>query len=172
MSRRLDTQQTLGGTANVSETLSTLFGAFQRTVICGLVLFSAAFCASVALAQQPADADKLNRTVLPIPEPHYPHSTVLDVRNATPPPRFEIKAPAGAPKVLIVLINDMGFGQSSAFGGPIKMPTVDRLASSGLRISSYRCISGWKGHETLSILISSSIEGSNKAAGSEIALPL
>jgi hypothetical protein len=43
--------------------LSVLRGAFQLTVICGLVLFSAAFCAPAALAQQPADGDKLNRTV-------------------------------------------------------------------------------------------------------------
>jgi arylsulfatase A-like enzyme len=79
-----------------------------------------------------------DRTVLPIPEPQYPHSTVLDVRNAPPPPpRFEVKAPAGAPNVLIVLIDDMGFGQSSAFGGPIKMPTVDRLANDGLRYNQF-----------------------------------
>ena len=78
-----------------------------------------------------------NRTVLPIPEPQYTHSTVLDVRNATPPPRFEVKAPAGAPNVLIVLIDDMGFGQSSAFGGPINMPTVDRLANNGLRYNEF-----------------------------------
>src|SRR5712691_11990504 len=78
-----------------------------------------------------------DRTVLPIPEPQYPHSTVLDVRNATPPPRFEVKAPAKAPNVLIVLIDDMGFGQSSAFGGPINMPTVDRLANNGLRYNEF-----------------------------------
>ena len=72
-----------------------------------------------------------DRTVLPIPEPKYPHSTVLDARNATPPPRFEVKAPAGAPNVLIVLIDDMGFGQSSAFGGPIHMPTVERAGEGG-----------------------------------------
>jgi arylsulfatase A-like enzyme len=79
-----------------------------------------------------------DRTVLPIPEPQYPHSTVLDVRNAPPPPpRFEVKAPASAPNVLIVLIDDMGFGQSSAFGGPIKMPTVDRLANDGLRYNQF-----------------------------------
>src|SRR3989454_7525744 len=78
-----------------------------------------------------------DRTVLPIPEPTYPHSTVFDVRNATPPPRFEVKAPAKAPNVLIVLIDDMGFGQSSAFGGPIQMPTVDRLANSGLRYNEF-----------------------------------
>jgi arylsulfatase A-like enzyme len=77
------------------------------------------------------------RTVLPIPEPRYPHSTVLDVRNATPPPQFAVKAPAGAPNVLIVLIDDMGFGQSGAFGGPINMPTVDRLANNGLRYNEF-----------------------------------
>ncbi len=78
-----------------------------------------------------------DRTVLPIPEPTYPHSTVFDVRNATPPPRFEVKAPANAPNVLIVLIDDMGFGQSSAFGGPIHMPTVERLATGGLRYNEF-----------------------------------
>jgi arylsulfatase len=88
--------------------------------------------ATAAMAQTAID-----RTVLPIPEPQYPHSTVLDVRNATPPPRFEVKVPAGAPNVLIVLIDDMGFGQSSAFGGPIKMPTVDRLANNGLRFNQF-----------------------------------
>jgi arylsulfatase A-like enzyme len=78
-----------------------------------------------------------DRTVLPIPEPKNPHSTVFDARNATPPPRFEVKAPANAPNVLIVLIDDMGFGQSSVFGGPIHMPTVERLASEGLRYNHF-----------------------------------
>ncbi|MGP9811359.1 arylsulfatase [Rhodopseudomonas sp. NSM] len=78
-----------------------------------------------------------DRSVLPIPEPTYPHSTVFDARNATPPPRFEVKAPANAPNVLIVLIDDMGFGQSSAFGGPITMPTVDQLANNGLRYNQF-----------------------------------
>lgn len=93
-----------------------------------------------ANAQQvapPAVVLPTDRTVLPIPEPTYPHSTVLDARNATPPPRFEVRAPAAAPNVLIVLIDDMGFGQSSAFGGPIRMPTVDRLANEGLRYNEF-----------------------------------
>lgn len=79
-----------------------------------------------------------DRTVLPLPEPVYPRSTVFDVRNAgAPPPRFEVKAPAKAPNVLIVLIDDMGFGQSSAFGGPIHMATVDQLANEGLRYNQF-----------------------------------
>src|SRR6185312_15564978 len=79
----------------------------------------------------------MDRTHLPIAEPDYPHSTVLDARDATPPPRFEVKAPEGAPNVLIVLIDDMGFGMSSAFGGPINMPAVDRLAKGGLRYNHF-----------------------------------
>ena len=95
------------------------------------VVLSAVFAASAA-AQTTVD-----RTRLPIAEPKYQHSTVLDVRNATPPPRFEIKAPQGAPNVLILLVDDMGFGQSSAFGGPIEMKTVDRLANGGLRYNQF-----------------------------------
>jgi arylsulfatase A-like enzyme len=79
----------------------------------------------------------IDRTVLPIQEPTFPPITELDARKATPPPRFEVKAPGGAPNVLIVLIDDMGFGMSSAFGGPIHMPTVDRLASEGLRYNQF-----------------------------------
>ena len=93
--------------------------------------------AAQLLAAAPVAADVLDRTVLPIPEPKIPHSTVLDARNATPPPLFQVKAPSGAPNVLIVLIDDMGFGQSSAFGGPIHMPTCERLAKGGLRYNQF-----------------------------------
>jgi len=78
----------------------------------------------------------LDRTVLPIHEPAPPTITTLDARDAKAPPRFEVKPPAGAPNVVIVLIDDIGFGHSSAFGGPIKMPTLEKLAGSGLR---YNC---------------------------------
>lgn len=80
---------------------------------------------------------KLDRSSLPIPEPKIPHSTVLDARNAKAPPRFEVKAPKGAPNVLIILIDDMGFGQSSAFGGPIQMPALERMAKGGLKFNQF-----------------------------------
>ena len=79
----------------------------------------------------------LDRTSLPIPEPDYPHSTILDARDAKAPPRFEVKAPAGAPNVLIVLVDDMGFGMPSAFGGPVRMPAADALARQGLRYNQF-----------------------------------
>ena len=92
----------------------------------------AAVCAGrYALAQQ------VDRTVLPIPEPQPPAITELSARDAKPPARFDVKAPQGAPNVVIVLLDDIGFGQSSAFGGPIKMPTLDKLAAGGLRYNNF-----------------------------------
>lgn len=80
---------------------------------------------------------ELDRTSLPIREPIRKPSTVLDVRNANPPPRFEVKAPQGAPNVIIILIDDMGFGVSETFGGPIPMPTLNRLADNGVRFNRF-----------------------------------
>ena len=78
-----------------------------------------------------------DRRILPVAEPTYTPITELDARNAKAPPRFEVKAPAGAPNVVIVLIDDIGFGHSSAFGGPINMPTLDRMANEGLRYNRF-----------------------------------
>ena len=89
-------------------------------------------CAATASAQTAPD-----RTTLPIPEPRYPNSTVLDVRNATPPPRFQVKAPAGAPNVVVILIDDMGFGVSEAYGGPVTTPTMNTLAENGLKYNRF-----------------------------------
>jgi arylsulfatase A-like enzyme len=90
-----------------------------------------------ACAASAAPQGAVDRTVLPIHEPQVPHSTVLDVRNATPPPRFEVTAPAGAPNVIIVLIDDLGFAGTSSYGGPISTPTFDRLASQGLIYNNF-----------------------------------
>src|SRR5512145_2782343 len=78
-----------------------------------------------------------DRAVLPIAEPETPTITEPDARKATPPPRFEVKAPQGAPNVVIVLIDDAGFGHAGAFGGPINTPTLETLASNGLRYNRF-----------------------------------
>jgi len=114
----------------------------KKPVVLGMMAVGLAGTWACQNRQEPStpgakpQTDSLDRTVLPIHEPDYPHSTELDVRNAKAPARFEVKAPKGAPNVLIVLIDDMGFGQSGAFGGPINMPTVERLAQAGIR---YNC---------------------------------
>ena len=86
---------------------------------------------------QPRAGAQLDRTVLPIAEPDSPVIATLDARDAKAPPRFEVKAPQGAPNVVIVLIDDIGFGHSSAFGGPIRMPTLEKLAGNGLKYNRF-----------------------------------
>jgi arylsulfatase len=90
--------------------------------------------AAQTLAAQSTEPD---RTILPIQEPARPLFAEIDVRNVTVPPRFEVKAPEGAPNVVIVLIDDMGFGVPAAFGGPVPMPTLDALAKQGLRYNNF-----------------------------------
>ena len=87
-------------------------------------------------AQKPTPY-KFDRTVLPIAEPKVPLVKELDARNVKAQPLFQVKAPAKAPNVLIVLLDDMGFGQSSAFGGPIHMPALERLAKGGLKYNHF-----------------------------------
>ena len=96
-----------------------------------LIFAGFAFCV-LSVSGQSQDPSKLDRTVLPIVGPKPAPITILDARDAKAPPRFEVKAPQGAPNVVIVLIDDIGFGSSSAFGGPIHMPTLEKLASNGL----------------------------------------
>ena len=57
-----------------------------------------------------------------------PPITELDARKAIAPPPFAIEAPKGAPNVVIVLIDDIGFGTANSFGGAISTPTLDKLA--------------------------------------------
>lgn len=94
-------------------------------------------CVPAMMAADGTSADSVDRTSLPITEPAIPHSTVLDARNTKAPPQFQVKAPAKAPNVLIVLIDDMGFGHSSAFGGPVQMPNLERIANQGLRYNGF-----------------------------------
>jgi arylsulfatase len=104
------------------------------------------FAALAALAPCPAGAgkvvavpkgDSLDRTILPIPEPNYPPIKELDARKAKAPPPFQVKAPQGAPNVVIVLLDDMGFATPGTFGGPVSMPTLDKLAQGGLRYNNF-----------------------------------
>jgi arylsulfatase A-like enzyme len=81
--------------------------------------------------------DPLDRSALPIPEPYYPPITEIDVRKATAPPRFEVKPPPGAPNVLLILLDNLGYAASKTFGGLINMPTLERLAENGLIYNNF-----------------------------------
>jgi arylsulfatase len=105
----------------------------QGTRLLALGLLTVSLAAS-ASAQQ---SGPLDRTVLPVAQPERPVYTELDARNVEPPPRFEVKAPEGAPNVVIILIDDVGFGAAQTFGGPIATPTLERLAEGGLRYNNF-----------------------------------
>jgi arylsulfatase A-like enzyme len=104
------------------------------TAAAGMVIGSAWAQSKAAPA---AAAYPIDRTILPIAEPKYPLATELDARKATPPKRFEVSAPKGAPNVVVFLIDDIGFGHASTFGGAIPTPTLDRLASQGLKYNRF-----------------------------------
>ncbi len=79
------------------------------------------------------------RDVLPIPD--RPHTGVITYDAKDPdtsfPPIEPLRPPEGAPNVLIVLIDDTGFGAASAFGGPVNTPTAERLAANGLKYNRF-----------------------------------
>ena len=110
---------------------------FFTLVLAGLLGTTWAVKAQSQSSALDADAS-VDRTVLPVPEPRYPPITELDARDAKAPPRFEVKAPKGAPNVVIILLDNFGFGDGSTFGGPIQMPTLDRLAETGLRYNNFK----------------------------------
>jgi arylsulfatase A-like enzyme len=83
--------------------------------------------------------DDVARTVLPIPERSYVGLTTYDAKDPKTsfPPVEPLRPPGGAPNVLVILIDDCGFGASSAFGGPCSTPNAERLASTGLKFTRF-----------------------------------
>jgi arylsulfatase len=84
-------------------------------------------------------SDAIQRSVLPIPDPQHVGLTTFDAKDPDTkyPPIEPLRPPAGAPNVLIILLDDTGFGASSAFGGPINTPTFERLAANGLKYNRF-----------------------------------
>jgi arylsulfatase A-like enzyme len=83
--------------------------------------------------------DSVRRNVLPIPDVKHVGLTTYDAKDPDTkyPPITPLRPPAGAPNVLIVLIDDVGFGASSAFGGPCRTPTAERLAAGGVKLNRF-----------------------------------
>ena len=79
------------------------------------------------------------RTMLPIPDRQPIGLTTYDAKDpdTSYPPIETLLPPEGAPNVLVILLDDVGFGASSAFGGPCHTPTAERLAAGGLRFNRF-----------------------------------
>jgi len=75
--------------------------------------------------------------VLPKPEPPFQGKIGRTAKDSTPDFPKGVEAPKGAPNILLILTDDVGFGASSTFGGPIQTPTFDRIAQSGLRYNEF-----------------------------------
>jgi Sulfatase len=82
---------------------------------------------------------ELGRDRLPVPDRPYAGPVFEDAKGpeASFPPIEPLRPPAGAPNVLVVLLDDVGFGASSAFGGPCATPTAERLAEGGLKLNRF-----------------------------------
>jgi arylsulfatase len=79
------------------------------------------------------------RDVLPIPERPHAGPITYDAKDPDTsfPPMQPLRPPAGAPNVLVVLLDDVGFAASTAFGGPCSTPTAERLAANGLKYNRF-----------------------------------
>lgn len=77
-------------------------------------------------------------SVLPPPDFHFPGNVGRTYKDSDPSAFPQpVKAPVGAPNVVLILIDDAGFGQFTTFGGGIPSPTMDRLAAEGLRYNRF-----------------------------------
>ena len=86
-----------------------------------------------------ASQDNVSRTVLPVPDQERTGLITYDAKDPESkyPPIRQMRPPKGAPNVLIILIDDAGFGSSSAFGGPCQTPNAERLAAGGLKYNRF-----------------------------------
>ena len=84
-----------------------------------------------------AGADEFNRTILPVPDQPFKGKTGLRASDSVKDFPKEVKAPEDAPNILLILTDDVGFGASSTFGGPVPTPTMDRIANAGLRFNRF-----------------------------------
>ena len=94
----------------------------------------------MAICSPPLLAADIDRTRLPIPQPTPEKVTAVLPADVPLPTPWEVKAPEGAPNVVIILLDDIGFGAPSPFGGPVNMPTLQQLADNGLSYNRFHTI--------------------------------
>ena len=98
-------------------------------------LYASAGAAALMIAA--ASPAQTVRTTLPIPPAPFDGVIAPDVAHSRPMPVQPVRAPAGAPNVLLFMSDDVGFAMSSAFGGPVPTPNFERLAAMGQRYNRF-----------------------------------
>ena len=98
----------LGQVIYLNLPMKNIVSSFLNFVLAAMLIACGAKNESAAPDATPGSVD---RTILPVREPVYPEDTTLDARNAKAPAPFMVNAPEKAPNVVIVLIDDQGFGQ-------------------------------------------------------------
>jgi len=85
------------------------------------------------------ETDKIPRSILPIPDVQHAGLTTYDAKDPDTkfPPIRDLRPPKGAPNVLVILLDDVGYGASSAFGGPCNTPNFEKLAAGGLKYTRF-----------------------------------
>jgi arylsulfatase A-like enzyme len=84
-------------------------------------------------------SESIGREVLPVPDQRYQGLITYNAKNPASsfPPIVPLRPPDGAPNVIVILLDDVGFGASSAFGGPCNTPVAERLAANGLKYNRF-----------------------------------
>ncbi|MGN6547633.1 MAG: arylsulfatase, partial [Aureliella sp.] len=113
--------------------------------VCGVVCLAGCMAASsfaqpsTSRASRSSAIEHKHRSHLPMPNTQRPGMITYDAKDPETqfPPIEELRPPKGAPNVVIILIDDAGFGASSTFGGPCRTPTLETLAAQGLRYNRF-----------------------------------
>ncbi len=89
------------------------------------------------LFAQQAQTDFLDRTILPIPEPVFRGRIGITPADSEKDFPRQVEPPEGAPNVVIIMTDDVGFSASETFGGPIPTPAFDRVAKAGIYYNAF-----------------------------------
>ncbi|MGY4225578.1 arylsulfatase A-like enzyme [Bradyrhizobium sp. USDA 4503] len=123
-----------GKKSNRPSSSTNRVGITRRRLLGSTSLLAASVVTSTV---QPRTAYAATDPVLPRPEPPFSGKIERTVKGSVSDFPKSVEAPAGAPNVLLILTDDVGFSATSTFGGPIQTPNFQRLADSGLRYNSY-----------------------------------
>jgi arylsulfatase len=119
----------------------------SKLLLCGALVTGAMLVPTYGIAQRTtSDAapsnpprDSVDRSILPIPEKAFAGKIAPIAADATPDSAVgqSVSAPRAAPNILLIMTDDVGFGASSTFGGPVPTPTFERLARAGVRYNNF-----------------------------------